>query len=199
MKLWTIQPLAVWQLWQDQGTFKVMPRDLEEDFIRAYQWLMEQMTQRVGKPPPGCQWPIWAWYQYTSQDRPKPDLRHAAHLPKGTMGVRIEIEVEDSQVLLSDFKLWHYVLNYWYLPESEEDSESFEQELAQQDLSLYHIQLLPRSDYDAKIRKSWERIFDLDWEEEYHLCFSRHQKMIQAVFWELRIEQVKKVDLFKAR
>jgi hypothetical protein len=36
---------------------------------------------------------------------------------------------------LSDFDLWHYVLNYWYLPESEAEGEEFELELKQYGLS----------------------------------------------------------------
>jgi Domain of unknown function (DUF3841) len=198
MTLWTIQPLEIWQLLQNQGVFHSHPKDLNEDFADAYQWMIEQLTHRVGKPPAGCQWPIWAWYQYSSRAKPKPDLRRSAHLPTGTIGVRMELEIEDSQVLLSDFELWHHALNYQYLSESEEDDEVFEQELAQQGLSPYNRQFPPLpSDYDAKIRKSWQRIFDLDWASEYHR--PRFQKTIQAVFWELRIEQVRKVDRFKAR
>ena len=47
-------------------------------------------------------------------------LAVCGHLPKGERGVRLELQVADDRVLLSDFDLWHYVLNYWYLPETRE-------------------------------------------------------------------------------
>jgi hypothetical protein len=33
---------------------------------------------------------------------------------KGEKGVRLTINCPADRVLLSDFSLWHYVLNYWY-------------------------------------------------------------------------------------
>ena len=66
----------------------------------------------------------------------KPDLRSSGHLLKGERGVRIEFRVSDRLILLSDFDLWHYVLNYWYLPESQKDDEAFESELSRRGLSF---------------------------------------------------------------
>jgi hypothetical protein len=44
--------------------------------------------------------------------------------------VRLELEYPDERALLSDFSLWHHVLNYWYLPSSEADGDRFESALA---------------------------------------------------------------------
>lgn len=52
-------------------------------------------------------------------------------MPAGTQGVRLEVEIPDAQVLLSDFDLWHYPLNYWYLPDDEEDDWRFERRCAE--------------------------------------------------------------------
>ena len=69
--------------------------------------------------------PIWVWWQWWA-DRRRPDLRASGFLPKGVRGIRVECRVKEDQVLLSDFELWHYILNYWYLPKSEKSGESFE-------------------------------------------------------------------------
>lgn len=164
----------------------------------AYEWMIEQARQRIGPTPAGCQSLIWAWYQWQDQSRRKPDLRFGAHLPKGTAGVRLELEVDDAQVLLSDFELWHHVLSYTYLPASEADDEAFSAELEQRGLSVYTTRPLLDSVYHERIRQSWQRIFDLDWSDEY-VARPRAQKSIQAVFWELHIEQVQHVQHFVAR
>ena len=126
-----------------------------------------------------------------------PDLRYSL-FPKGMKAVRLEIEIDESQALLSDYELWHYVLNYWYLPESEEDGEAFEAELNELGLSPYTTKPLPHPDYDLKVRNSWLRIFDIDWAAP-GIASARDEKSIQAVFWELTMSQVKKVKEFTAK
>lgn len=44
----------------------------------------------------------------------KPDLRYSCHLNKGTPGVRLTLQKEIREVLLSDFILWHSPYCYHY-------------------------------------------------------------------------------------
>lgn len=92
-----------------------------------------------------------------------------------------------THMLLSDVELWHYVLNSWYVPQSEADAAAFKAEFQ-----------LPNSAYEDHMRRSWLRIFDLDWFDEY-TAHPRAQKTIQAVFWELHLDQVRHVQHFTAR
>lgn len=146
--------------------------------------------------------PIWAWYQWEGQRR-KPDLRSSGHLPRDEQGVRLELEIAAERVLLSDFDLWHYVLNYWYLPENEEAGEAFEKKLAQCSLSVYkcdHQNPLPHAHYRQKIEKSWEKVFDIDWSDRRHAIASPpRQKSIQATLWEIRPADVVSAKEFTAR
>ena len=119
-------------------------------------------------------------------------------MPKGSRGVRLEIELDERRVLLSDFELWHYVLNYWYLPESEEDGESFEAELKGAGLCFFTEKPLPDPGYHKRIEASWLRIFDLDWSAK-EIASPRKDKQIQAVFGELREENIRSVQYFTAR
>ncbi|MCP3925850.1 MAG: DUF3841 domain-containing protein, partial [Desulfobacterales bacterium] len=82
-------------------------------------------------------------------------------------GVRIEFECLRDDVLLSDYDLWHYALNYWYLAETETNSESFEAELEKHGLSFCRERPLPNAKLHDKIKKSWEKIFDIDWFSSY--------------------------------
>jgi hypothetical protein len=100
----------------------------------------------------------------------------------------IEYNLPDSQVLLSDFDLWHYVLNRGYLGVSEAQIERFE--AASEHYSPARYQCL--------LRHSWERIFDLDWVSP-GVASSKAEKAIQATFWELYLEQVHSAREFIAR
>lgn len=62
---------------------------------------------------------------------------------RGEKGVRLTINCPAERVLLSDFSLWHYVLNYWYLPSSEAVGDAFESELAGHGLSFFDQEPVP--------------------------------------------------------
>lgn len=199
MILWTIQAIPAWEKLQKCGVLRLTNPDyLEETFLSAYRWMADQMKIRLRFKPSREMFPLWAWSQWEGEARRKPDLRSTGHLPKGNQGVRIEFEHPDDAVLLSDFELWHYALNYWYLPSSVADGEAFEAELAEQGLSFYESKPLPACAYHRRIQKSWERIFDLNWWEE-DLVSPPAEKSIQGTFWELRLNQVKDAKFFTAR
>jgi hypothetical protein len=198
MKLWTIQTPDVWEILRKRGSYTATrPAMLDDSFEEPYRWMAKQLSQRIGPSPTNCPWPIWAWRQWSNCRMAKPDLRFGGHMEKGERGVRMQIEINDEKVLLSDFNLWHYVLNYWYLPKSEQDGEAFERELEKQGLSFFKTKPLAGPSHE-KIARSWQRIFDLDWAAE-NISTPRADKSIQAVFWELRREHVQKVDAFTAR
>lgn len=164
MILWTIQTELAWSRLQSEGVLWPYREQLtEEEWLQPYEWMIAQMKTRLGPPPEkGC-FPIWAWYQWDGEHRRRPDLRASGHLPVGERGVRIELECREDEVLLSDFELWHYVLNYWYLPQSVQEGKAFEAELAAKGLALDRRSLAPWPVHHMRIVKSWERIFDLGW------------------------------------
>jgi hypothetical protein len=188
MRLWTIQPIEIWELLQQKGVYYGTLEHVDEDYLRPYNWIKKQLTLKTGIEKET--YPVWAWFE-------KPDLRKTGWTTKGEKSVCIELEIDDKNMLLSDFELWHYVLCYWYLSSTMEEGDKFEVELESKGLSYYEQKPLPEP-YNSIIEDSWLKIFDLDWCEE-DISSKRENKCIQAVFWELRLEQVKKVKEFIAR
>lgn len=199
MILWTVQPIEVWHQLESRGVFRAEKQYVDPDFRFGYRWMIRQMKQRLSQSPDdqSCT-PIWAWRQYEGPRRPRPDLRHACWLEKDWEGVRIEFEADEESALCSDFELWHYVLNYWYLAPSEADEEAFQAELTRAGQCYYAQKPLPNSELDARIQRSWLAIFDLS-DEGHWLGQPLAQRSIQAVVWELSLAQVRRVDRFKAR
>ena len=112
----------------------------------------------------------------------------------------IQFEVCARLALLSDFELWRYGLNYWYLPKSLKDDEAFEAELSRHGLSCCKTKPLPDKAYHARVAASRRRIFDLDWADRARSIASpRTEKCIQVTLWELRLDQAKDVRFFRAR
>lgn len=133
-------------------------------------------------------YPIWGWYIYNGLHK-KPDLRCSGHGASGKQMVCIELEISDNKVLLSDFDLWHYVLNNWYLGDSTNEEEL--------DDEWEWLDTLPKQERQNIIEKSWDKIFNI--KKPLNGRFNSSGEYIQGTFWELRFNEVKKAQIFEAR
>ena len=187
MVLWTIQPEELYRRILETGVYICDPQQCSmPEFSEMYDWLAEQMKARIGTPPEGVVYPVWAWYAQRGKHH-KPDLR-SERWTNGSAGdkfVCIEIEVPDEQVLLSDFDSWEMVLLDALISETEaEDHE----------LDRFYQKLSPEKQREMKYR-NWERVFDIsplnnDW--------ILRGWWIQATFWVLTKDMIRKVRYFTA-
>ena len=197
MKLWTIQTQPALQCLRQRGYLRCQRTYADRDYLAAYDWMAAQMRDRIGRPPSTrISIPIWAWKQYDGTHKKRPDLRRSGHLPSGTHGYRIGFTVPDNRVLLSDFQLWHFALNYSYLASSELDAETFDAKHPNLRCSWF----APPNDrqIDSAIKLSWQRIFDLDWHDPY-ATDPKNEKSIQGTLWQLDESWITTVDEFVAR
>ena len=150
----------------------------EDNFRQSYDWLAEQMKRRVGVPPTGVVYPIWAWYLLDGKPA-KVDLRKTEFNNYRGENYALTIEVPDEQVLLSDEENWHFVLNKW-LRGASKNKQEYDKEQA-------WLETFPPDEQQNVKTISWENIFDITtFENNWH----RQGYYIQATFWELHKEQV---------
>ena len=186
MILWTIQSQEVYDNLMKTGVYRC---DFEQsgmrEFKSRYRWMAEQMKRRIGPPPDGVQYPVWAWYQWRD-DKKKPDLRSErwGNGWKGEEFVRLEVEVPDHEVLLSDFDDWCIaLLSHGLISFTEEESNQLDAKFE----SLPYIQQIEMQ------RKNWERVFNIT---PFKNDWTRRGESIQATFWELRKDQIRKARFF---
>jgi len=139
--------------------------DFHEIFRRPYAYMLHEYRRRMQCDARSL---VWLWCH-------KPDLRLCAHLPKGTQGVRLTLELDPSRVLVSDFDAWHVVLNARTY-----QKEGFASKQEQ--------------------RKSWEIIFD----PEIHLHPDwldplNRPPLRQGVISHIDMTAITKVETFLAR
>ena len=128
--------------------------------------------KRIGEPPEGVIFPVWAWYQWEAHaETTGYACMDVIGGEKGTPVVLLTIEVPDNLVLLSDFDYWHCVLNDGEIIFPIDDSAVYSEE---------------------EKRKSWENIFDIScsFEGEVHPHLST-----QATMWEIKRKWVKKLNI----
>ena len=177
MHLFTEQPLTVWQIIQAKHYYHTDPNNLDvmthldQSFADAYEWLINQFSQRIPKTNQATI-PIWWWLD--NGVRPK---KFQENMPPKPIKIIIEANYPDNQVLLSDFEKWHYVLNKWYLPKDiNNDSEDYYDQIDQ------WFDNLSQQEQQIQMQKSWQRIFDLN-----------GQWPIQANTWSINLANITKV------
>jgi hypothetical protein len=177
-KLWTIQhEKACYRLFR-KGVLHADERFLmwNGEFRTAYSWMADEMRARIGTPPAGAAYPIWAWHSWEGR-RDSRTMSALARRSRGNHMLLIEFEIEASRVLMSDFDNWHLVLIGSYIARSERDLSEF--------------YAAGYADEHERIRASWERIFCLDdasaqpgWDTP------PSKRSIQATLWEIRPDDI---------
>lgn len=104
MRLWTTMPAGVYKetiektgIYQcDPDKCKVLNWDgSDRQFANAYDWMSRYMTEKIGPPPEGIKYPVWAWYRLRTRQA-RPDLRWVEFRGAAKEMVLIELEKEDS-------------------------------------------------------------------------------------------------------
>lgn len=184
MIIWTMQPYEVYQKILEKGIFYCDPRlsfclKGDDDFQRAYRWMIKQMENKFGPTKEKNCYPIWAWYRSHDYKHQHPDFRWVRDYPDE---VCMELEIPEEQVLLSDFEGWHFVLNDWYY--SDATSE------VQWDRQEKWFDNLPKDRQQQIKEQSWQRIFDIT---PHKGEWTKNGDVVQACFWSINKEQVQKV------
>ena len=184
MRLWTIQVKAAYDDLCEKGVLHcdaALAGWLKDDLFRkSYDWLVGEMKGRVGEPPQGVEYPVWAWYLLLGKNV-KPDLRRVEFRNYVGEHYVIEAEIPDEKILLSDEEYWHLVLNDSYFSDAPEDDDEAEE------LADKWFAGLPAQEQEQVKRESWKKVFD-------KACCP--WTFVQATFWELRKEQIVSVRKF---
>jgi len=188
-----IAEATVWERLQHEQCLWVDPNCIDSEwFGQAYQWMCRQMAKRL--PTYQGHFPWWAWHRWDTSSA-KPDLRNRQMLhggvPPGTPMVRLELDLPADRVLLSDFDLWHFVLNPGYLGWTEAETDAF---------TAQWERTPPLERDTSSLERSWERIFLLAYPLADPAWFGGNAATrIQGVFEELRREDIRQVTRYRAR
>lgn len=178
MRLWTIQSNKAYEKLLKTGSLTCSREYItEESFIPAYDWLRRQMEKKIGPPPFPDAYPIWTWHTWEGRSG-KPDMRRfrTERLSPGGCW-RLTLNVPDDLVLLSDFDLWHFPLNGWYLSFSEADADKH------------------TAASQAEKERSWQLIFRLDLPADDWVVSA--EKSIQGTLWTITKDMVIRSEHFE--
>ena len=195
MILWTIQEESSYGQLINTGVYRADASLIFDEYYSAYKmhydWLIGKMKLLIGNPPDGVEYPIWAWHTWEGK-RKRRDLRCRGYGTRGKRKVQMEIEIPDTQVLLTDFDLWCAMMNGFNL------NISTETDLDKDYADLHSA--MKSNNYDLfreQIIKSWDKCIGCN--QCYNELFMCKKRSVQATFWELKKNQIRKVWHFTCR
>ena len=187
-----IAPASTVACLERKGVLRCDGRRTPRDFRPAYRWMAERMCERIGPPPPGVTYPLWAWARW-SADRLRPDMRVLRHHSGVERCARLEIDMPGERILLSDFDAWHCVLNGWCLTDTEAEDTAFNAALEAAGIPWGWPYPEP---FRAQVMGSWLRIFDLDRPADPAWAGPPAERVVQATFWCLERSWVRRIEWF---
>jgi hypothetical protein len=154
MRLWTVQPVSVWEYLQSAGKIRVDLAKLnDEGWIHPqYSWLMWQLRQRIQDSRGGL-----PWFAYCA----RPDLRWVRHSrPLGSREVLIEVEPPEGMYVAFPSWAWHEVFCGQYLGLSGAEVRGWLSGLRRTTGLAFsdHEGSLPEP-WQAELEASWRRLF----------------------------------------
>lgn len=161
-------------------------------FKDSYDFMWEVMNERLGK----CMdeeviYPIWVWYRYRGRRMPtkchdKEELKCAK---KNHINIyRIDLDVEKKDILLSDFDMWHVLLNGGVVKEFENDCD--------EDPLYFKLQTLPYNSSEYKEIKKYLncKIFNYNHKEDGYAYFKSASNTVQGCLYKITLKQVINIE-----
>ncbi len=179
MLIYSIQSAAAWKALRQDGVLRATRAHQSDLQLSAYNWMTRQLRKKVGASSTTDQVPLWGW-AYETQQGMRDVRRH--WMPVASY-VQIAVEIDEPDVLVSDFEAWHQVLMRGYLARDAADDERFSLECQRLAKTCGTFGLRRR------ILASWQRIFSGD-ELEPAYWGQPRERSYQACFWEIRRPQV---------
>lgn len=202
MKLYTFQRMHVWETLTQLGYYhpfnifehdEFLSQDLKDNwgFSQAYIWLREKMIEKEVGYIANNSHLIWAWYHWGGNKKRMPDKRFASVYDyyQDEPYIMLELDVPEDRITLSDYDLWHWVLNYWYADKTRKANQ-FEKQY-----DYYRNKPLP-FEGDKLLKETWSNVFNLNKSRDI-LDITKKQQFIQATFFELFYTDITKVHFFK--
>ena len=214
MILQTIQPVSVLESLQKDSIVFSAPdySEYDEDgqawtFKLSYEWLKKQMLTRGVMPEKNETDIFWAWAWSGDRGKKLVDMRTRPYC-RSQDNVLLTINKNPQDILLSDFSLWNFVLNYWALYTSKQDEKMWNNICKEKSTNYFNHKPLTQYHLNEKIEKTWELIFEIE-EKDNGFYFNTDKKVqkylevynkpqvVQATFWNIKKDELKKVQYIK--
>lgn len=139
-------------------------------------------------------YPIWCWVRcYRGICPPK----HKGQPLKG-FDVKITFNVDESEVFITDFRRYSFLLNNTYIPDSLSDKEEFENKLIKYGIIQDELKAYMRPDKYFGYRKDKEYLEMCKIiRKSFDKCITTESDVLQGCVWKIKLEDVENIEIIR--
>ena len=192
MKLITFQSLDAFKELKGKGILR-MPAQVNElidlkKYSVPYNFIVDQMKKKIPNKTE-VKYPLWAWEKCGKFIAPR-KRKNVLNKERKTK-VKITFLKPDEQVLVSDYMAYSFILSGHIVPKTKKEYDLFLKKIEMLGISLEELKGFVRNE---KTRLKVKQLFP-EIQETWSRIFSPKSNVHQACIWDIKWEEVEKIEL----
>lgn len=158
---------------------------------KTYNWVVEKMNKQIPNNT-SAKYPIWAWVKcYNGVCPPK-----RKGTPVSGFDVKITFNKKNKDVFITDFRLYSFLLNNMYIPESKKDKDNFDELLKKYNITSDELKAFVRSD-KYKSHRNDQGFIDIcnKIRASFDKCITTNSDVLQGCVWQIALEEVESIEI----
>ena len=192
MKLITFQSYDALKFLINNGYLICDEKHINKNKVgKIYDWVVEKMNQQVINTE-NIKYPMWAWVKcYNGICPPK-----RKGLPVKNFDVKITFHKKETDVFITDFRLYSFLLNNTYIPNHLNEKEAFSKKLSEKKITEDELKAYVRLDKYSSSREDKE-FLDIcnEIRNSFDRCITKNSDILQGCVWKINLSEVESIEI----
>lgn len=159
----------------------------------TYEWVLEKMNKLV-KNQFNASYPLWCWVKcYNGICPPK----RKGEKVDG-FDVKITFNKKESDIFITDFRRYSFLLNNMYIPDNLEDKNRFDCKLEKYNITKDELKAYVRHDKYNEYRtdNDFLKICN-EIKKSFDKCITKDSDVLQGCIWRINLDEIEKIEILK--
>lgn len=166
--------------------------DLKKSSL-VYKWVVDNMNKVVTNKT-GATYPLWCWVRCEDEICP-PKVKG-----KKVEGfdVKITFNIDEKDIFITDFRMFSFILNNLYIPNSLRDKEAFDSLLKERNITKEELKAHLRKDkYDiSRTDEEFIKVCNMI-EKSFDRCINNDSDILQGCVWKIDKNQIENIEILE--
>lgn len=157
----------------------------------TYNWLINNMNKKVENKT-RAKYPIWCWVKCNDSICPP---KHKGKRVEG-FDVKITFNVKGSEIFITDFRRYSFLLSNLYIPDNNNDKDKFEKLLKDYKITKEELKAYVRKDKFNECRndKEFLEVCNII-EKSFDKCITTDSNILQGCVWKIDYNQIENIEI----
>jgi len=164
-----------------------------EKFGHTYNWVIKKMSERIDNPNK-VEYPLWCWVKCYNGICPPKKIGTRVN----GYDFKITFNKKESNVFVTDFRRYSFLLNNIYIPFDNKDKNQFENKLKKYNITNEELKAYVRKDKYKECRTDSDFLkICKEIEQSFDRCLTKDSNVLQGCVWRIEIDEIEKIEFLK--